>query len=77
MCRVTVHRIHKAKDTQKLMVLMYMRAYRTLASFPGLPQGEGRPGTHCLRMREFYECARHEKLWVCLRKRPKTHSCRL
>ena len=28
------------------------------------------PGTHCLRMREFYECARHEKLWACLRKRP-------
>ena len=36
----------------------------TLASFPGLPRGEGRPGIYCLRMREFYECTRHEKLWV-------------
>ena len=25
-----------------------------LASFPGLPQGEGRPGTHCLRMRWIF-----------------------
>ena len=28
---------------------------------------EGRPGTHCLRMRGIYERARHEKLWAWLR----------
>ena len=24
-----------------------------IASFPGLPRGEGRPGTHCSRMRQI------------------------
>ena len=64
---------HAQRGLQYLVCLSVSQ----LASFPGLPRGEGRPGTHCLRMREFYEYARHEILWACLRKRPKTHSCRL
>ena len=34
----------------------FSAVHPSLASFPGLPRGEGRPGAHCLRMREFYEC---------------------
>ena len=37
----------------------------TAASLVPRPSARrGRPGTHCLRMREFYECACHEKLWA-------------
>ena len=34
-----------------------------LASFPGLPR-EGRPGTHCSRMREYSRMTRHKKMWA-------------
>ena len=31
--------------------MVFSKASVSVASFPGLPCGEGRPGTHCLRMR--------------------------
>ena len=34
---------------------VYISHSLTLDSFPGLPRGEGRPGTHCSRMRRNFD----------------------
>ena len=34
---------------------------RDIASFPGLPRGEGRPGTHCSRMPRNFPTFKHGK----------------
>ena len=38
-----------------------------LASFPGLPRGEGRPGTHCSRMRGNFK--NHPRVCACMNQR--------